>query len=107
MPRRVVVREDDGARTELERALDDLARIDAGLRERAAEHRLEREQAVLRVEEQHGEHLVPRWPELQAQVVLDALRRIEHRPRASCCASARRASSTTAAISARLAGPSP
>src|SRR5439155_27278541 len=48
---RVVVGEDHGGRVVLERALHDFARIDARLRERAAEKLLRRGHAVLRVEE--------------------------------------------------------
>ena len=74
------MREDHRAGAQLERALDHLARVDAGLRERAAKHLLELQQVVLRVEEHHGEHLVVQVGELHAQVVLDPLRRVEHRP---------------------------
>ncbi len=80
--RRMVVGEDDRGRADLERALDDLARIDAGLRQRAAKHLLEPDQPALRVEEQHREHLVRALAELQLQVVLHLRRRIEDRSRA-------------------------
>ena len=78
---RVVVGEDHRRGAELERALDDLARIDARLRQRAAKHLLEADEPVLRVEEEHREDLVLAAAELQVQVFLDLGRRIEHRPR--------------------------
>ena len=78
----MVVREDHRRGAELERALDDLARVDAGLRQRAAKHLLEAEQAALRVEEEDGEDLVLAAAELQLQVLLDLAGRIEQRPRA-------------------------
>ena len=79
--RRMVVRQDHRRGAELERALDDLARIDARLRQRAAEHLLEAQQPALRVEEEDGEDLVLAAAELQLQVLLDLGRRIEERPR--------------------------
>src|SRR6266704_1908431 len=72
--RRVVVREDHGGGVVLERALHDLARIDAGLRERAAEKLFRRCHAVLRVEEQHDEDFLFAPGEREAQI-------IAHRPR--------------------------
>ncbi len=42
---RVVVREDHGRRVQRQRALDHLARVDAGLRQRAVEHLLQRASA--------------------------------------------------------------
>jgi len=62
----------DGAR-------DHLARVDAGLRERAAEHFLQREHAVLHVEEDHREHLVGARADVQLQVLLHRIGRVEHR----------------------------
>src|SRR5688572_10239523 len=55
---RVVVGKDHRRRVRLERRLDDLARIDAGLRQRAAEGLLEADDAVLRVEPDADENLV-------------------------------------------------
>ena len=76
----MVVGEDDRRGAELERALDDLARVHARLRQRAAEHFLEPDQAALRVDEEHGEDLVAAAAQLQLQVLLDLGRCIEGRP---------------------------
>src|SRR6266568_2359173 len=67
-------REDLGGGVVLERALHDLARIDAGLRERAAEKLFRRCHAVLRVEEQHDEDFLLAPGKREAQI-------IAHRPR--------------------------
>ena len=49
---RMVVREDDAGRVVRERRLDDFARVDAGLRERAAKELARGDQPILAVEEQ-------------------------------------------------------
>src|SRR6266704_5776469 len=72
--RGVVVSEDHGGRVVLERALHDLARIDARLRQSAAEKLFRRRHAVLRVEEQHDEDFLFAPREREAQIVA-------HRPR--------------------------
>ena len=64
----------------VERALDDLARVDAGLRQGAAEHFLEDDEAALRIEKENREHLVAARAELQGEIVLHLARRIEDRP---------------------------
>ena len=74
-PRRVVVGEDHRRGVAGERRLDDLARIDAGLRQRAAEELLGGEQPVLAVEEEPDEDLVGPRREREAQVVAHRLRR--------------------------------
>jgi hypothetical protein len=61
-PRRVVVRQDHRAGVQRQRAAHHLARVDAGLRQRAAEHLLQLQQPVLLVEEQHREHLLRASP---------------------------------------------
>jgi hypothetical protein len=71
----VVVRQDHRRRIHGQRCLDHLARVHRGLRHRAAEHLLQRDDAVLRIEEQHAEHLVLQHTDLQAQAVLHRLRR--------------------------------
>ena len=55
-----------------------LARVHAGLRERAAKQFLQRQQTVLRIEKQHRKHLVPLGGQMQLQVVLDGIGRVEH-----------------------------
>ena len=77
-----------------ERALDDLARVDAGLRQRAAEHLLEREQAVCASRNSTANTSCGRAAELQLQVVLD-LRRASRTP-ARCLQLARPASGAPA-----------
>ena len=84
---RVVVREDHRRGVARERRLDDLARVDARLRERAAEELLARDQPVLAVEEERRR--TPRAaarPSSQPQVVAHRLaatsaRRPRRRPR--------------------------
>ena len=73
--RGVVVRQDDSRSIDRQSFLDHLARVDRGLRHRAAEHLLQRNDPVLRIQEQHTEHLVLQRPDLQAQTVLHRLRR--------------------------------
>ena len=63
--RRMVVRKDHRRGIARERGLDDFARINAGLRERAAEEFVGGEQPVLAVEEQADEHFV--WSRGQEQ----------------------------------------
>ncbi|MDT4854838.1 hypothetical protein FQZ97_891600 [compost metagenome] len=53
------------------------ARVDAGLRERAAKQLFERDQPVLAVQEQHGKHLVVARTQLQLQVFAHRLRAVE------------------------------
>ena len=74
---RMVVREDHRRGVVGERRLEHLARVDAGLRQRAAEQLLGGEQAVLAVEEQRHEGLVRQRGERQAQVVAHGLGRGE------------------------------
>ena len=64
-PARMVVRQCYRGGVLLQRALHDLARVDRGLRQRAAEHLDRAEQPVLRVEEQHDEDFVLQAGELQ------------------------------------------
>jgi hypothetical protein len=56
----MVVGEDDGGSVAAERGLDDLARVDAGLREGAAERLFELDHAVLRIEPDADEHFMRR-----------------------------------------------
>lgn len=62
----------------VQRAQHDLARVDAGLGEGAAEQLLEHDQPVLRIEEQHREHLVRPRADVQLHVLLHGLGRVEH-----------------------------
>ena len=55
-----------------------LARVDAGLRERAAKQFFQGDQAVLAVQEQHREDFMLAARQVQLQVVLDRLGRAEH-----------------------------
>jgi hypothetical protein len=73
--RGMVVRQDHRRGIHCQRFLDHLARIHRGLRDRAAEHLLQRDDAMLCIEEQHAEHLVLQHPDLQPQMVLHRLRR--------------------------------
>jgi len=73
--RGVVVRQYDSGRIAGQRGLDHLARIHRGLRHRAAEHLLQLDDPVLRIQEQHAEHFVLQHTDLQQQVVLHRLRR--------------------------------
>src|SRR5579862_853974 len=66
--RRMVVREDHGRRVVRERVLHDLARVDAGLRERAAEHLVGGDHAVLRIEAYAVEALVGEVLHAESQV---------------------------------------
>ena len=70
---RMVVGEDDCGRVGFEGCLDDLARLDAGLRERAAKQFFAREHAMLRVEEDHDEYLVLAATERKPEIVADRL----------------------------------
>ena len=85
------------AALQLERALDDLARVDAGLGQRAAEHLLERSSRFWASRNITAKTSCAAAAELQLQVVLD-LAPANRTPaaRRSCCASARRAISSTA-----------
>lgn len=71
----MVVRQDHRRRIHRKRFLDHLARVHRGLRHRAAEHVLQRDDAMLRIQEQHAENLVLQRTDLQAQMVLHRLRR--------------------------------
>src|SRR5712692_7171161 len=73
----VVGREDHGGGVVLERALHDLARIDARLRERAAEKLFRRPHAVLRIKEQHDEDFLFAPREREAQIIAYRPRRGE------------------------------
>ena len=73
--RGVVVRQDDSRSIDRQSLFDHLAGVHRGLRHRAAEHLLQLDDPVLRIEEQHAEHLVLQRPDLQAQIVLHRLRR--------------------------------
>lgn len=87
--RRMVVREDHGAGVARQRGLDDLARVDAGLRQGAAEQRVHLDESMLCVEEQHGKDLVRQPGQVQLQVGPDAVGMVEDRPlaqRAGQCA---------------------
>src|SRR6185295_13803625 len=71
---RVVVREDDRGRIVAERGLHNLARIDAGLRQRTLEQFLGRDQPVLAVEEQPDEDLDRPRRDRQPEVVAHDVR---------------------------------
>jgi hypothetical protein len=77
--RRMVVRQDHRRCIARQGALDHLTRVHAGLADGAGEQRVQADQPVLVVEEQHGKHLVLQPAQVQLQVILDHLRRIEHR----------------------------
>ena len=76
-PGRMIVREYYSTRIVVQRALDDLARIDARLRQRAAKHLLVRPHAVLRIQKQHEEHLMRQSLQHEAQIVAHCGGRIE------------------------------
>lgn len=63
------MREDDGGRIVLQRTAYHLARVNAGLREGAAEQLLVVDESVLSVEEQHRENLVLQASNPQGKVV--------------------------------------
>jgi hypothetical protein len=65
----VIVREDDRGGVHLYRALQDLARIDGGLRQGSTGCFEEFDEAVLRIEEHHAENLVFQAPEPQPKPV--------------------------------------
>ncbi len=67
----MVVREDDSRRVVMKRGFHDLARINAGLSQRAAKKLFGREQAILRVEKQRHEHLVCAAAQRELQEVAD------------------------------------
>jgi hypothetical protein len=69
------VRKDHCRRIHRQRLLDHIALIDRGLQHRAAQYLLERNDAVLRIQEGHAEHLVLQCTQLQAQTALHGLRR--------------------------------
>jgi hypothetical protein len=73
------VRQDHRRRIAGQGALDHLTRVHAGLADGAGEQRVQADQPVLVVEKQHGKHLVLQPAQVQLQVILDHLRRIEHR----------------------------
>ena len=56
----------------------DLPWVDAGLRQGAAKHLFQRDQPVLRIEKQNGEHLVRPRGQVQLQVLADSLRCSEY-----------------------------
>src|SRR6266699_2539170 len=67
--RRMVVREDHRGGIVLERAFHDLARIDARLRQSAAQKLFRRDYAVLRVEKHYHEHFLLASREREAQII--------------------------------------
>ena len=71
----MVVRQDDGRRVQRQARLDDFAGIDRGLRHCAAEHLLQLDDTMLRVQEDDAEDFVFQHADRQAQVVLHVLRR--------------------------------
>ncbi len=71
------MREDHGGGVVLERALHDLAWIDARLRQRAAKELFGRDDAVLRVEQQHHEDFLLAPREREAQIIAHGPRRGE------------------------------
>jgi len=71
---RVVVCQRHRGGVALQRALHDLARVDRGLRQRAAEHLHGTEQPILGVEKQHDENLVLEPGAVQTQPVAQRLR---------------------------------
>jgi hypothetical protein len=103
----VVVREDHRAGLMVQGAQHDFTRVDGGLRQGTAKHFFKSQQAVLAVQKQHGKHLVRPGRQMQLQIVLDGFGEEKTSRSRSCCAVARRASSSTAISSARLAGPRP
>src|SRR5688572_1106926 len=78
---RVVVGEDHRRRVYLEGRLDDLARVNAGLRQRAAEWLVEADDPVLRVEPDADEHLLLPRADGKAKIVAHGRRRSEQRSR--------------------------
>ena len=72
--RGVVVRQYDSGGVAGQRGLDHLAGTHRGLRHRATEHLLQLDDAMLRIQEQHAEHLVLQHADLQQQVILYRLR---------------------------------
>ena len=76
--RRVVVGQDHRRGVAHQGTLDDLARIDAGLGQGAAEQLLCGDHAVLRIEEQGHEDLVLQTGQGHAQVVAHGLGRGQH-----------------------------
>ncbi len=76
---RVVVRNDDRRRVEPQRLLDQLARIHRCAVDGASEHLGVLDQPMLRVHEQHREHLMLEAGQLGMQVFLDRRRRCERR----------------------------
>ena len=74
----VVVRQHHTGGLVVQGAQHHLARVHAGLRERAAKQLFHAQQAVLRIEKQHGKHLVPLGGQVQLQVVLDGIGRVKH-----------------------------
>ena len=81
-PRRMVVRKNHRGAVVVKRLLDDLARIDARLRQRAAKELLRRDQPVLRIEEEHVKDFVRQPCKRQPQVFLNRSRRVECASRA-------------------------
>src|SRR6267154_5634158 len=77
----VVMRENHRRRVMLERALHDLARVNARLGQRAVEQLLAGDDAMLRVQEKHYEYLLLAPAECKAQVVAHRPRRRQGVPR--------------------------
>src|SRR5258708_40118477 len=74
---RVIVREDDRSRVVPERAFDDFARVDAGLRQGASEQFLGLNYPMLRVERDYNERLMLIIAEMQAEIIANCGRRAE------------------------------
>ena len=75
----MVVRNDDGRRVALQCLLHDFTRIHQCLVDRAAEYFGVFDQAIVRIEKQHREHLVLKPGQLGALVFLDHRRLSERR----------------------------
>ena len=76
---RVVVGEDHSGGVELKGALDHFARVDAGLRQSASKHNFEGNDPMSNVQEEYGKLLMLGICKSKLQVVLDGLRRDQHR----------------------------
>ncbi|MCY1169282.1 hypothetical protein D9M73_93040 [compost metagenome] len=70
----MVVGQHHAGGVERQRAHHHLARVDAGLRQGAAEQLFQRDQPVLAVEKQHGKNFMRPAAELQLQIVTHGLR---------------------------------
>ena len=74
----VVVRQDQRRSAVVQRAQHHLARINRGLRERAAKQLLQHDQAVLAVQKQYGKHLVAQVRQVHLQVLAHGLGAVEN-----------------------------